>query len=159
MLDTLYNAEQLALIRTIFELVFIEIASISTKSDKKIEIAYMNFINKSERLPYPLVKEILLNYNTDSVRHNAHNGKSAQANLKSIVDLIDSKIDKNLVIDLKKTLIAFAYYITSISGILFYHKFSNSEEDALHNIGNILGISVREIIRIGELSKILAYIE
>ncbi len=155
MLNEKFSQEDIDYIQSSFEYVFSYIADIDGKIDKNENEAFKSILAKSKHFTSEIAIELLANYDIERVRSKSKNNYSNKDNLKKIAEKIDNRLDREVAIEFKKNLIVFGYYIANSSGSLFDHKVSHDEEDALYELGFAMGIPVKEIVRTGELDKIL----
>lgn len=155
MLNERFSQEDIDYIQSSFEYVFSYIADIDGKIDKNENEVFKSILAKSKHFTSEIAIELLSNYDIEKVRSKSKNNYSNKDNLKKIAEKIDNRLDREVAIEFKKNLIVFGYYIANSSGSLFDHKVSHDEEDALYELGFAMGISVKEIVRTGELEKIM----
>lgn len=137
--------------------IFNLIAKSDDKIDKKEIQSFENFISKFKKLDSILAQECFGRISSissiEELRQLSAIGD--RENLRYISAFLDRKIDHEIAVDFKVTLVAFGYYIAYASGGIFSHKVSDDESEVLNKICKDLDLSLRTLLDAHQIQKIL----
>jgi hypothetical protein len=124
--------------------VFKAVAGVDRNIDTEEQIALHNIMENGAKFENPLAREIMMGieFNIDGITAAfADDKRNIEKGLIDVADLLDSKIDKEMSLNFKKTLLAIGIAIGQASGKWFSAKFSKEEVSALKEAGLFLRVS------------------
>jgi tellurite resistance protein len=137
--------------------IFHLIAEADDKIDKKEIKSFEYFLANAKKLDSELS---LFCFNKVSNMSQLEELKSLskignRESLRYISGFLGRKVEREIAIDYKITLIALGYYIAFSSGSFLAHKVSDDESDVLSSICKDLDLSYRELLSSNQIQKIL----
>ncbi len=106
--------------------IFQAVAGVDMKIDTEEKIALQNIMENGSKFENPLAREIMMGieFNIEGITAAFTDDKrSIEQGLINVADLLDAKIDKEIALVYKKTLLAIGIAIGQASGKLFSAKF------------------------------------
>ncbi|ROL59717.1 hypothetical protein D9V86_10280 [Bacteroidetes/Chlorobi group bacterium ChocPot_Mid] len=138
--------------------VFKAVAGVDKNIDTEEQIALHNIMENGSKFENPLAREIMmgLEFNIDGISAAfADDRRSIDQGLIDVADLLDKKIDKEIALNFKKTLLAIGIAIGQASGKWFASKFSKEEVAALKEAGLLLRVSEQDLLKPPLLNDII----
>lgn len=138
--------------------VFKSVAGVDNNIDTEEKIALQNIMENASKFTNPLIREIMMGieFNIDGITASFYDDtRSISEGLMQVADIIEAKINKDMAVVFKKTLLAIGIYIGHSSGKWFASKFSKDEVAALKEAGLYLRISELELQQPPYLDDIL----
>lgn len=141
--------------------VFHLVAEADNKIDKKEFSAFEKFLKKAKKFDYELVNFCFNNIQSIQQLEGLKERSiiSDHDSLKYISGFLSRKIDREIGVHFKNTLVALAYYIAFSSGSIFSHNVSDDETEVIQRICKDLDVSYRELMNSNQIQKILDKIE
>lgn len=160
-ISEIFEEDEILNLRLAASRVFNLISDNGDKVDKKEIRAFEKFISKARRLESELAKELFAGMSSFNVldEQRKSSGLDDRDGLRYISSLLDRKLERELAIDFKKTLLALGFYIANASGSIFGDKVDDDETSELILIGNDLELSYREMFNSNQIQRIISMIE
>ncbi|MFC2132116.1 hypothetical protein ACFLSQ_11845 [Bacteroidota bacterium] len=134
--------------------VFNAVAGADNKIDKKEKKALESVIANSGKFFNDLAREVQKGF--DKLHDDFDKlSTSSQDGLKGVSELLKGKVDDDMGLNYKKTLIAIGVFIGHSSGGWFGSKLSDEEVGAVKSVGEYLHVSVADLERSPNLGQII----
>lgn len=157
---SIFSADEVQNLRLSIIRVFNIVANSDGKIDKK-ELANLDLVlSKSKNFDSDLARDLFSSPVSISTLQEQRDlsGLKDREGIRYISALLDRKMERELAIPFKKTLIAIAYYIASASGGFLQHKVNDDESSSLNLLAKDLDLSLRELLNSNQLTNIISKI-
>ena len=138
--------------------VFNAVAGADNKIDKKETKALESIIENSGKFFNDLAREVFMEIRKDFNQLKSDFDtlkKSFNDGLPEIDALLKDRINDEVALNFKKTLIAIGVFIGHSSGSMFGSKLSEEEIHQVEKVGELLGVSVADLQRPPDLQQII----
>jgi uncharacterized tellurite resistance protein B-like protein len=138
--------------------VFNAVAGADNKIDKKEAKALDSVVANSGKFFNDLAREIFMEIQKDFEHIKVDFEKetrSVEAGLQEVAQLVEAKVNPEIALNFKKTLIAIGVLIGHSSGGFFGSKLSEEEIAQVERVGELLNVSVKELQKPPDLQQIL----
>lgn len=138
--------------------VFNAVAGADNKIDKKELKALESVIANSGKFFNDLAREIFMEIQKEYEQLKGKFEKetrSVEVGLQDVAKLVEEKINPEIGLNFKKTLIAIGVLIGHSSGSLFGSKLSEEEIKEVERVGDLLNVTVKELQKPPDLQQIL----
>lgn len=129
--------------------VFREIASADGEIDRREMSAFSYLTKVFNRLRCELAREVMGEISGVGVRKISsecnYDTRSTYHGLDDVVNILDDKIEPEVALDFKKTLLAIAIFIAYSSNFLYAPRICEDEENSLKTVTSILRVSKEEL--------------
>ncbi len=141
--------------------IFYLVAEADNKIDKKEFSAFEKFLKNAKKFDYELVNFCFNDIQSVQQLEGLKERSiiSDHDSLKYISGFLSRKIDREIGVQFKTTLVALAYYIAFSSGSFFSHNVSDDETEVIQRICKDLDVSYRELMSSNQIQKFLNKIE